>query len=63
MNASLREELEKWHEASYGWALQCCGGETELAQEVLQSAYLKVLEGKAVFKAKSGFKTWFFAVL
>jgi len=34
-----------------------------MAEDVLQSAYLKVLEGKAVFDGRSSFKTWLFAVI
>lgn len=59
----LQNELEKHHQASYGWALSCCSRDSEQAESVLQTVYLKVLEGKARFDGKSSFKTWLFAVI
>jgi RNA polymerase sigma-70 factor, ECF subfamily len=59
----LQDELEKYHQASYGWALSCCSRNSEQAESVLQTVYLKVLEGKARFDGKSSFKTWLFAVI
>ena len=49
--------------SSFGWALACCNGDREEAQDVLQTAYLKVLEGRARFDGGSSFKTWLFAVI
>jgi RNA polymerase sigma-70 factor (ECF subfamily) len=51
------------HQASFGWALWCCDHRREEAEEVLQSAYLKVLEGSARFGGESTLRTWFFAVI
>ena len=34
-----------------------------MAEDVLQTSYLKVLEGKAVFAGRSSFKTWLFEVI
>jgi RNA polymerase sigma-70 factor (ECF subfamily) len=34
-----------------------------MAEDVLQTVYLKILEGKAKFKQKSVFRTWLFAVI
>jgi RNA polymerase sigma-70 factor, ECF subfamily len=62
-NAQLRNELENCHRESYGWALLCCSRNAVEAENVLQTAYLKVLEGKARFHGKSAFKTWFFSVI
>ena len=59
----LQDELERYHQASYGWALSCCSRNCEQAESVLQTVYLKVLEGKARFDGKSSFKTWLFAVI
>ncbi len=61
--AELHQALEKWHADSFGWALHCCHGQQTLAEDVLQTAYLKVLEQKAVFKGKSTFRTWLFSVI
>ena len=59
----LRTQLKNIHAASYGWAIQCCRGNRDLAKDILQTAYLKVLYKKAVFSGKSVFKTWFYAVI
>lgn len=59
----LRSELEKHHRESYGWALACCQRNQADADNVLQTAYLKVLDGKARFDGRSAFKTWFFSVI
>ena len=59
----LRGELERLHAASFGWALWCCNQHHEVAEEVLQTAYIKVLEGRARFDAKSSFRTWLFGVV
>ncbi len=39
--------LEELHASCYGWAMVCCRWDREEAQEVLQSAYLKMLDGRA----------------
>jgi len=59
----LRNQLERLHKKSYGWALHCCSSDRVMAEDVLQSAYLKVLEGKANFEGRSEFPTWLFAVI
>jgi RNA polymerase sigma-70 factor (ECF subfamily) len=59
----LRTSLEKLHTESYGWAVRCCFGDGLMAEDVLQTVYLKILEGKAKFKQKSVFRTWLFAVI
>ena len=64
MNISeLKAELEKLHSASFGWALSCCRGDRSEAEEVLQTVYLKILEGKARYRAEASLKTWLFAVI
>jgi RNA polymerase sigma factor (sigma-70 family) len=62
-DAGLRNALEAHHVESYGWALSCCGRRRDEAENVLQLVYVKVLSGKAVFDARSSFKTWLFAVI
>ncbi len=59
----IRQQLEQLHENSFGWALGCCHGNREQAEDVLQHAYLKVLGGKARFGGRSSFKTWLFSVI
>lgn len=59
----LEKELEQLHPQSFGWALRCCKENREMAAEVLQNAYLKILEGKARFTGASTFRTWLFSVI
>jgi len=61
--ARLEGELADLHPASFGWALGCCNGDRGEAEEVLQVAYLKVLDGRARFDGGSAFKTWLFAII
>lgn len=60
---NLHLQLARLHEASFRWALSCCLGQHSEAEDVLQAAYLKVLEGKARFGGRSSLKTWFFSVI
>lgn len=59
----IRGELEKLHAVSFGWALGCCRRNRDDAEDVLQTSYLKVLEGKARFRGTSSFKTFLFGVI
>ena len=61
--AELKAELEKLHGSSFGWALGCCRRDPGEAEEVLQTVYLKILEGKARFRGESSLRTWLFAVI
>src|SRR6267378_4456646 len=61
--AELKAELEMLHGASFGWALNCCRRDRAEAEEVLQTVYLKILEGKACFRGEASLKTWLFAVI
>ncbi len=61
--AELKAELEQHHAACFGWALSCCARDRGEAEEVLQTAYLKILEGKARFRGEASLKTWLFAVI
>lgn len=59
----LEPELVRHHEACFSWALTLCGWRTAEADELLQCAYLKVLEGRARFDGRSSFRTWLFGVV
>jgi len=61
--AELRAELEQHHTACFGWAMSCCRRDPGEAEEVLQTVYLKILEGKARFRGEASLKTWLFAVI
>ena len=59
----LETELLRVHEASFGWALHCARFDRSEAEDVLQQAYLKVLDGSARFGGRSAFQTWLFGVI
>jgi len=57
------EQLQIHHADNYGWALACCAWHRDSAEDVLQEAYLRVVDGRARFGGKSTLKTWFFSVI
>ena len=59
----LRSALERHHADCVGWALACCSFDGAEANDVLQDSYLKVLDGRAVFRGESSFRTWLFGVV
>jgi len=59
----LKEKLEQHHSGSFAWALHCCSQDIQEAEEILQTVYLKILQGRARFNGRSAFKTWLFAVI
>ncbi|MEO8432773.1 MAG: RNA polymerase sigma factor [Acidobacteriota bacterium] len=59
----IEAELEGQHAAGFAWALSCCGRRREEAEDVLQAAYLKILDGRASFESRSSFRTFLFAVI
>lgn len=59
----LRDLLEEQHSDSFGWALACCSYNRDAAEDVLQTVYLKILEGRAKYNGHSSFKTWLFSVI
>jgi RNA polymerase sigma-70 factor, ECF subfamily len=61
--SELELELERLHEECWGWALACCARDRELAEEALQTAYLRILSGRARFGGASSVKTWVFGVI
>lgn len=63
MERELAQNLEALHPDAFGWALHCCHGDADRAEEVLQTAYQKVAAGRAVPSGGSVFKTWWFGVI
>ena len=59
----LRRQLERAHADCFGWAMACCGGDRDEAEEVLQTVYLTVLDGRARYDGRSSFRTWLFGVI
>ena len=61
--AELECELERLHAACWGWALACCAHDRDAAEDTLQSAYLRILSGKARFDGRSSLRTWVLGVI
>ena len=62
-NHSIKAQLKLNHRDAFMWARHCCGHDHEDAREVVQIAYLKIMEGRARYHGKSTFKTWLFSVI
>ncbi len=58
-----RAEIERLHAAGFAWAMACCERDRERAEDVLQTSYLKILDGRARFEGRSTFKTFLFGVI
>jgi RNA polymerase sigma-70 factor (ECF subfamily) len=61
--AELEERLKSLHHESFSWAVTCCAGHIADAEDVLQTVYLHILQGKARFGGQAEFKTWLFSVI
>ena len=59
----LRHQLEAVHHDAYTWARQCCHDGDGDPDDVLQSAYLKVLSGGAEWGGRSSFRSWLFGII
>lgn len=60
---ALSETLEALHPGAFAWSLACSGRDRGMAEEVLQTAYLKVLSGAARFDGRSEPKTFLYGVI
>ena len=60
---AIRDHLEQLHDRAFGWAMICCDRDRDLAADVLQQAYCRILNGDATFRSESGFSTWVFGVV
>lgn len=59
----LETLLRQHHREAYLWSRQCCGFDGELAKDVIQQVYLKILEGQAKLKNEQFPKTWLFSII
>jgi RNA polymerase sigma-70 factor (ECF subfamily) len=55
--------LADLHPAAFAWALCCCGRDRTMADDVLQTSYLKILDGRARFRGAGTFKAFLFGVV
>lgn len=62
-DAERRAQIELHHAAAHAWARSCCRGHPDDAEEVLQTVYLMLLDGRARFEGRSEFRTWLFGVI
>lgn len=60
---ALLAQLEPLHRDAFGWALHCCCGDATTAEDILQTAYCRVAQGKAVFGGRAELKTWWLGVV
>ena len=58
-----KTQLQHLHGESYLWSLSCCNQDPEMAKDVLQTVYLKIYDGRALFNEKSKLKTWLFSIV
>jgi RNA polymerase sigma-70 factor (ECF subfamily) len=58
-----REALVRLHPDAWAWAVSCCRGDRQTAHDALHDAYVRILDGKAVFEGRSSLKTWVFGVI
>jgi len=61
--ADLAEELARHHRAAFGWALACCRWDPAAAEDVLHTAYLKLVDGRARYAGTAEFRTFLFGVI
>lgn len=58
-----RQALEALHSQLYGWALSRCGYDEVEAWDLMQTAYVEILSGRARFDNKSTLKTFAFGII
>lgn len=58
-----RQALTALHEGAFGWALSLTAYDPQAAEDVMQQAYLALVEGKARFDGEASLKTWLYAVI
>ncbi|MGM0946923.1 MAG: RNA polymerase sigma factor [Bacteroidota bacterium] len=62
-HSELEYLLKAHHREAFLWARQCCYFDDELAKDILQQCYLKILEGKAKLHQPEKIKSWLFSII
>lgn len=57
------KELESLHNDFFKWSMYCCHFQSEVAEEVLQNAYLKFLKSIDAFDRNRNLKVYFFTII
>src|SRR3954466_1442562 len=61
--ADFDADLARHHQAAFGWALACCRWDRSAAEDVLQTSYLKIVEGRARYSNGAEFRAVLFGVI
>src|SRR5262245_43659730 len=59
----LESLLQRMHQDLYGWALACCRWNRDDALDVLQTAYVRALQGRERMNGMPGPRAWLFGVI
>lgn len=62
-HSKLEHLLKTHHREAFLWARQCCFFDDDLAKDVLQQCYLKILEGKAKLQHPEKIKSWLYSII
>jgi len=59
----LAPQLRALHADALRWATACADGDPDEGADLLQEAYLRLLDGRARFEGRSSLKTWLFGLI